>query len=83
MAPISEITVSGHGLRIIGIATGPETQRKFTFDRKTGAGDRALPESARYITITGAQIGNCAELPPLDGFIDALLARYAGKSAQR
>jgi primase-polymerase (primpol)-like protein len=28
-----EVTVSGGGLRIIGIVNGPETHRKFTFDR--------------------------------------------------
>jgi primase-polymerase (primpol)-like protein len=33
-----ETTVSGAGLRIIGTASGPEIHRKFTFDRKTGAG---------------------------------------------
>jgi hypothetical protein len=27
--------VSGGGLRIIGTVSGPETHRKFTFDRKT------------------------------------------------
>src|SRR5262245_27994776 len=33
-----EITVSGGGLRIIGTVTGPETHRRFNFDRTTGAG---------------------------------------------
>ena len=43
-------TVSGGGLRIIGIASGPETHRKFTFDRKTGAGIELYRNTARYIT---------------------------------
>ena len=77
-----EITVSGRGLRIIGIASGPEIHRRFTFDRETGAGLELYRNTARYITISGREIGHCAELPPLDGFIDTLLTRYTGK-AQR
>ena len=37
-----EITVSGGGLRIIGKVSGPETHRKFTFDRKTGADRKSV-----------------------------------------
>jgi hypothetical protein len=79
-----EITVSGGGLRIIGKTTGPEVQRKFTFDRKTGAGLEIYRDTARYITISALELGHCAELPPLDAFIDTLLARHnapAGDSA--
>jgi hypothetical protein len=72
-----EITVSGRGLRIIGIANGDEVHRKFTFDRKTGAGLELYRNTARYITISGCEIGSCAKLPPLDGFIDTAFARYA------
>src|SRR6516164_4949236 len=72
-----EITVSGGGLRIIGKVNGPETQRKFTFDRKTGAGIELYRNTARYITISGMEMGvPCAALPPLDEFIDRLLQRY-------
>jgi hypothetical protein len=72
-----ETTVSGAGLRIIGSASGPETHTKFTFDRRTGAGMELYRDTARYITVSGLQIGECAELPPLDGLIDTLLARHA------
>jgi hypothetical protein len=76
-----EITVSGCGLRFIGVtATGAEVHRKFTFDRKTGAGLELYRNTARYITISGCEIGSCAELPPFDNFIDAALARYSGKA---
>jgi hypothetical protein len=75
-----EVTVSGRGLRIIGLANGPETHRKFTFDRKTGAGLELYRNTARYITISGREVGTCAELSPLDDFIDAMLTRYAGKT---
>ena len=72
-----EVTVSGGGLRIIGTVQGPETHRKFTLDRKTGAGIELYRNTARYITISGVEIGGpCAELPPLDQFIDKLLARH-------
>jgi len=77
-----EITVSGGGLRIMGTVSGPETHRKFTFDRTTGAGIELYRNTARYITISGAEIGEpCAELPPLDAFIDTLFARHNGHAA--
>src|SRR5262249_20473045 len=75
-----EITVSGGGLRIIGTASGPETHRRFNFDRRA-AGIELYRNTARYITISGWQIGQCAELPPLDAFIDMLFARHSGQAA--
>lgn len=72
-----ETTVSGAGLRIIGTANGPEVHRKFTFDRKTGAGLELYRNTARYITVSGLEINHCPELPPLDGLIDTLFARHA------
>jgi hypothetical protein len=75
-AAYKEVTVSGAGLRIIGTTSGHETHRKFTFDRKTGAGIELYRNTARYITISGLEIGDCAELPSLDGLIDALLVRH-------
>jgi hypothetical protein len=69
-----EITVSGGGLRIIGKVSGPETHCKFPYDRKTGAGIELYRNTARYITISGSELGGpCSELPPLDDFIDKLL----------
>ena len=47
-----EVTVSGSGLRIIGTASGPEMQRKFTFERDTGAGIELYRNTARYITVS-------------------------------
>jgi hypothetical protein len=77
-----ETTVSGAGLRIIGTTSGPETHRKFTFDRKTGAGIELYRDTARYITISGLETGRCTGLPPLDQLIDALLARHGYGKAQ-
>jgi hypothetical protein len=76
-----ETTVSGAGLRAIGRARGPEVHRKFTFDRKTGAGIELYRNTARYITVSGLEIGSCAELPSIDNFIDTTFARYSGQNA--
>jgi Virulence-associated protein E len=78
-----EITVSGQGLRIIGIANGPEIHTRFTLDHETGAGLELYRNTARYITISGREIGHCVELPPFDRFIDTLLTRYAGKPRKK
>ena len=74
----SEVTVSGAGLRIIGTvkAEAPEIHRRFSFDRKSGAGIEIYRNTCRYITVSGIQLGSCAELPPLDEFIDRLVARH-------
>jgi hypothetical protein len=77
-----EVTVSGGGLRIVGTASGPEVQRKFTFDRQTGAGIELYRNTARYITVSGLEVGDCAELPPIDSLIDTLLARHGGGAAR-
>jgi hypothetical protein len=78
-----EITVSGGGLRIIGTVSGPETQRKFTFDKKTGAGIEIYRNTARYITVSGIELGSCVALPPLDEFIDSLVNRYGSGNTRR
>ena len=62
---------------------GRRLQRKFTFDRKTGAGIELYRNTARYITVSGLEIGECAALPPIDGLIDTLLARHGGGPARR
>jgi primase-polymerase (primpol)-like protein len=73
-----EVTVSGAGLRIIGTASGAEVHRRFAIDTETGAGLELYRNTARYITISGCEVGQCTELPPLDGLIDTLLTRYEG-----
>jgi hypothetical protein len=77
-----ETTVSGGGLRFIGTAEGEDLQRKFTFNRKTGAGIELYRNTNRYITISGLERGTCPALPPLDGLIDTLFSRYGGKAKQ-
>jgi hypothetical protein len=73
-----ETTVSGKGLRIIGQAQGPELHRRFTFDRKTGAGIELYRATNRYITVSGLETGHCTALPPLDDFLDRMVVRFSG-----
>src|SRR6516164_11551442 len=49
-----EVTVSGCGLRFIGLAAGGiELHRKFTLNRKSNAGIELYRNCARFITISG------------------------------
>jgi len=74
-----EITVSGCGLRFIGLSQGRELHRKFTFNRKNGAGIELYRNTARYITISGLQEGSCEELGSIDDFLDTMLTRFNGQ----
>jgi hypothetical protein len=76
-----EITVSGSGFRFIGSAQGGELHRKFTFNRKSGAGIELYRNCARYITISGLQENSALSLGPIDGYLDTLLARFDGQQA--
>jgi primase-polymerase (primpol)-like protein len=72
-----ELTVSGTGLRFIGIAHGAEIHRKFTFDRKTGAGIELYRNCTRYITVSGlGSVKNCPNMQVIDPLIDRLFERY-------
>jgi hypothetical protein len=74
-----EITVSGCGLRFIGLSQGGELHRKFTFNRKSGAGIELYRNCARYITISGLQEGSCEAMGPIGNFFDTLLTRCEGQ----
>ena len=74
-----EVTVSGSGLRFIGLSHGSELHRKFTFHRKSGAGIELYRNTARYITISGLQEGVCDELSSIDDYLDTLVARFDGQ----
>jgi Protein of unknown function (DUF3987)/Primase C terminal 2 (PriCT-2) len=72
-----EVTVSGSGLRIIGIAKGAAQHKKFAISG--GRPDAAIEvyrRAVRYITISGLEISNCAELPNIDAVIDNIVARH-------
>ena len=74
-----EVTVSGCGLRFIDLAAGGiELHRKFTFNRKSGAGIELYRNTARYITISGLQEGSCEELGQIGNYLDDLMVRFNG-----
>lgn len=74
-----EVTVSGCGLRFIGLAQGSELHRKFTFHRKSGAGIELYRNTCRFITISGLQEGACERLGSIDDYLDTLVARFDGQ----
>jgi primase-polymerase (primpol)-like protein len=73
-----EITVSGEGLRIIGVAKGRSVHRKFNIAGSKGAAVEVYRRAVRYITISGLQIGECAELPNIDTVVDDIVAQHSG-----
>ncbi len=74
-----EVTVSGCGLRFIGLAQGgDELHRKFTLDPQTRAGIELYRNCARYITISGLQQGSCEQLGLIDTYLDDLASRFGG-----
>jgi hypothetical protein len=78
-----EVTVSGCGLRFLGLTQGGEIHRKFIFDQQTGAGLELYRDCYRYITLSGLQEGNCDELAPIDELLDLLLQRYGTPVSQK
>jgi hypothetical protein len=72
-----EITASGTGLRILGIGSGAELQRKFRVpSAANGAAIEVYRRTNRYITVTGAEISGGAELINIDAALDNVVARY-------
>ena len=57
MAPIGDHRLRPRACASSASASGPEVHRKFTFDRETGAGLELYRNTARYITISGREIG--------------------------
>jgi hypothetical protein len=78
-----ERTPSGTGLRIIceGGAGAEKLHRKWPI--KDAPREKAWIEiyrnCERYITITGAQIGDCKELGPGEGLLEKIRARYEAR----
>ena len=71
-----EVTVSGEGLRIIGVASGPQTHRRFNIDGRESAGVEVYRSATRYITISGLEIGRCSGLANIDRLIDDIVERH-------
>jgi putative DNA primase/helicase len=72
-----EVTVSGGGLRLIGITARDKVHRRFAIkDARPNAHIELFRKAERFITVSGLQLGNCNKLEPIDDFIDAMVARY-------
>ncbi|HVI27287.1 AAA family ATPase [Hansschlegelia sp.] len=76
-----EVTISGTGLRIIGLADGPEIHRKFTEE----VGSVELYRRAkRFIVVTGLPLHNAeAGLSNIDRVMDEVFARHATKPVRQ
>jgi hypothetical protein len=76
-----EATVSGTGLRIVGTVEGAN------IDKSVAAPDGGEVEfyrrGARYITISGMQIGNCDALQNIDELVDRAYEKFAGEAPPR
>jgi hypothetical protein len=72
-----EVTVSGKGLRILGLGAGNELSRKWKIPNATnGAAIEIYRRTNRYITISGAQIAGSAKLPCIDAALDDIARRF-------
>jgi hypothetical protein len=76
-----EVTVSGCGLRFIGRSHETSAlHRRFSFHRTSGEGLELYRKTARYITISGLQEGDCEEMGEIDAYLDELLTRFDGQA---
>jgi hypothetical protein len=74
-----ERTPSGEGLRIIGLGSGNKLHRRWKIEgARKDAGIEVYRNCERYITITGAQLGDCKELSELD-LLDKIASAYDSK----
>ena len=71
-----EITVSGTGLRFIGLSHGDKLHRRFPIKQSTHEGIELYRKCERYITISGLQEGQCESMPEIDEYLDLLFQRY-------
>jgi Protein of unknown function (DUF3631)/Primase C terminal 2 (PriCT-2) len=69
-----EMTVSGTGLRLIGLGTNDELHRKFPAGDGKGSFE-LYRNTARYITVSGKALrGEAGPLPQIDNLLNELLA---------
>jgi hypothetical protein len=74
-----EITVSGVGARIIGKGTGAKTHKNYKVKGREGAKIELYRRAVRFVTVSGAEISQCAVLPNIDALIDNLVSQYQEK----
>src|SRR5262249_18713745 len=60
-----EATVSGAGLRILGISKLRSFAPKFKLKNGNGAAVELFSNSTHYLTLSCNQLGRCTELPPI------------------
>jgi primase-polymerase (primpol)-like protein len=70
-----EVTVSGTGLRVIGLASGDEAHRRFIVNGEAAV--EIYRQAVRYVTFSFVQIGKCTELSNIDALIDYVIERYS------
>jgi hypothetical protein len=75
----AEVTPSGEGVRIIGIATGPPIHRKLSIPNANGVSVELYRRAERFITVTGRELGAASMLANIDGLLDQTLAELARK----
>jgi hypothetical protein len=73
-----EVTPSGEGLRIIGLATGDPVHRVFPIPNANRAKVELYGRATRFITVTGHQIGGTATLGNIDALPDQTLDELDG-----
>jgi hypothetical protein len=72
-----EVTVSGTGLRFIGLSHQiAKLHRKFPFHQTSGEGLELYRRCERYITISGLQSGFCQTMGEIDDYLDLLFQRF-------
>jgi Virulence-associated protein E-like domain len=75
-----EITVSGKGLRILGIGNGAELGRKWKIpDMTNGAAIEVYRRTNRYVTISGNQLLGGDKLTYIDSVLDDITQRFDGQ----
>jgi hypothetical protein len=78
-----EVTVSGAGLRVIGVGVGQKTHTSYKVGiGQSGAKIEIFRRAVRYITVSGLQIGACAQLANIDKLIDSKVAQYGNLKPQ-
>src|SRR5262245_59075197 len=79
----AEVTPSKTGIRIIGLASGPELHRKFSVPKANGMSIEIYRRAERYITISGNQFGETAELVNIDTEIDTVASKLDSGKQQK
>jgi hypothetical protein len=75
-----EATVSGAGLRILGISKLRSFAPKFKLKNGNGAAVELFSNSTHYLTLSCNQLGRCTELPPIGDMIAGIAAELGGQN---